>query len=73
LGGKKRVNITTTILVIGIIIGATIFLGFYLTSYYDYSILGVPSLEEFLTLLGLIILLICGFFLISHKTNRHQI
>jgi len=66
-------NITTTLLVIGIVIGATIFLGFYLTSFYDYSIFGVPSLEEFLAMLGLITLLICGFFLISYKTNRHQI
>ncbi len=66
-------NITTTILVVGIIIGATIFLGFYLTSFYDYSILGMPSLEEFLAMLGLITLLICGFFLISYKTNRHRI
>ena len=66
-------NITTTILVVGIIIGATIFLGFYLTSFYDYSILGMPSLEEFLAMLGLITLLICGFFLISYKANRHRI
>ena len=66
-------NITTTLLVIGIVIGAAIFFGFYLTSFYDYSILGIPSLEEFLAMLGLITLLICGFFLISYKTNRYQI
>jgi len=66
-------NITTTILIIGVIIGATVFIGFYLTSFYDYSILGLESLEEFITMFGLIILIICGFFLISHKTNRNQI
>ena len=66
-------NITTTMLVVGIIIGAAIFLGFYLTSFYDYSILGIPSLEEFLAMLGLITLLICGFFLTSYKTNIHRI
>lgn len=73
LGVEKRVNRTTTTLVAGIIIGAIMFLGFFLTSFYGYSLLGVQPLEEFLAMCGLLAFLISGFFLISLRTNRHKI
>jgi len=73
LGVKKRVNRTTTILFMGISIGFAMFLGFFLASSYGYSLLGIQPLEEFLAMCGLLAFLICGFFLISLKTNRHQI
>jgi len=73
LGVEKRMERTDTILVTLVIMGAVIFLGFYLTLFYDYSILGIQSLEEFLSMCGLLIFIISGFFLFSLKTNRYQI
>ncbi|MEA2022399.1 MAG: hypothetical protein U9N08_07990 [Candidatus Caldatribacteriota bacterium] len=72
LGVEKRVNRTTTILVTGSIIGVIMFLGFFLTSFYGYSLLGIQPLEGFLAMCGLLTFLICGFFLISLNANRHQ-
>ncbi len=72
LGVEKRVNRITTRLVTGIIIGAVMFLGFFLASFYGYSLLGIQPLEGFLAMCGLLVFLISGFFLISLKTNGYQ-
>jgi hypothetical protein len=70
---KGRMDRITTILISGFMIGTITFLGFFLTTIYDYSLLGIPSLEEFIAMCGLIILIISGFFLISLKTNSYQV
>jgi len=61
---------TSKITVSGIFIGALIFIGFYLSSLYDIHIIGIPSLEEFISMLGVLILIISGFFYFSLKTIK---
>jgi hypothetical protein len=68
LGVEWRMNRTTLILFIGFLIGLIMFLGFYIASANNYSIFGIPPLEEFIAMFGLIVIIICGFFLISLKT-----
>jgi len=63
-------NKISEILITGIIVGAILFIGFFISSYTKNSILGIPSLEEFISMIGLIVLFISGFFLISLKTNK---
>jgi hypothetical protein len=59
---------TAKITLAGIIIGILIFLGFYLSSLYNYSIIGIPSLEEFIAMIGVLLFIISGFFYFSYKT-----
>ena len=61
---------TNALLILGIIIGAIIFISFFTLTSFQYHIAGIPSLQDFLTMCGLIVLIICGFFWISHKTNN---
>ncbi|MCK5300256.1 MAG: hypothetical protein KAJ21_00035 [Thermoplasmatales archaeon] len=59
---------TTKITLVGIIFGALIFLGFYLASQNYYSIIGIPPLEEFIAMVGVLLFIISGFFYFSLKT-----
>ena len=61
---------TTKITFSGIVIGAIIFMGFYISSLYNIHIIGIPPLEEFIAMLGILILIICGFFYFSLKTIK---
>ena len=71
LGVEKRVDRTTKIIILGIIIGAFLFLGFYITSFYGYHLIGIPLLEEFIAMCGIILFIISGFFLVSLRTAGH--
>ncbi len=68
MGVEKRVDKTTKITLLGIILGAFIFIGFYLSALYDFKIIGIPPLEEFIAMLGVLIFIISGFFYFSLKT-----
>jgi hypothetical protein len=61
---------TNSLLVIGIIIGALIFISFFISTSIQYHIIGIPSLQDFLAMCGLIVSIVCGFFWISYKTNN---
>ncbi|MFE3846165.1 hypothetical protein ACFL1L_04840 [Thermoplasmatota archaeon] len=63
---------TTKITLLGIILGAFIFIGFYLSSLYDLNIIGIPPLEEFIAMLGVLIFIISGFFYFSLKTINQK-
>ena len=54
----------------GIIVGALLFIGFYLSNEFNYHIIGIPSLEEFIAMIGILIFIICGFFYFSLKTSN---
>lgn len=68
MGVEKRVDKTTKITLLGIILGAFIFIGFYLSALYDFNIIGIPPLEEFIAMLGVLIFIISAFFYFSLKT-----
>jgi hypothetical protein len=57
-----------TIAIIGIIAGAILFIGFYLANILKYSIIGIPPLEEFIAMIGILVFIISGFFYFSLKT-----
>ena len=52
----------------GIIVGALLFIGFYLSDILNYNLIGIPSLEDFIAMIGILILIISGFFYFSLKT-----
>ena len=58
--------------VIGVILGLATFLGFFLSSFYNYNFLGVPFLSDFLAMCGLIIFFISVFLLVSLKAPRYN-
>jgi hypothetical protein len=68
LGVEKRMDKTGKITLAGFIIGIMLFLGFYLSSLYNYSIIGIPPLEEFIAMVGVLLFIISGFFYFSYKT-----
>jgi hypothetical protein len=68
LGVEKRMDKTRKIIFTGIILGALLFLAFYLSSLYNYSIIGIPPLEEFIAMVGVLLFIISGFFYFSLKT-----
>ena len=57
-----------TITIIGIIIGAFLFLGFYISNVLNLTIIGLPSLEDFIAMIGILVFIISGFFYFSLKT-----
>jgi len=57
-----------TITIIGIILGAFLFLGFYISNVFNFDIIGVPSLENFIAMIGILVFIISGFFYFSLKT-----
>jgi len=59
---------TSKITLVGIMAGALIFIGFYISSLYNYHIIGIPPLEEFIAMLGVLLFIISGFFYFSLKT-----
>ena len=71
LTGDELMDRTNTLLILGIIIGAIIFICFFVSTSLQYHIIGIPSLQDFLAMCGLIVLLVCGFFWISLKTNNN--
>ena len=71
MGVEKRMDKTKKITLIGIIIGALLFIGFYISSMYKLHIIGIPPLEEFIAMIGIIIFFISGFFYFSMKTINH--
>ena len=62
---------TTTILSIGVIFGATIFLGFFGLIHLGYEVFGIPFLSNFIAMIGLILFFISGFFLFALKTPKY--
>jgi CHASE3 domain sensor protein len=68
LGVEKRMDKTGKITLAGFIIGMILFLGFYLSSLYNFSIIGIPPLEEFIAMVGVLLFIISGFFYLSYKT-----
>ena len=68
MGAEKRMDKTLKITLLGIIIGALLFIGFYITSMYNFHIIGIPPLEEFIAMIGIIIFFISGFFYFSMRT-----
>ena len=59
------------ITITGIIVGAILFIGFYLSDMLNYNLIGIPPLEEFIAMIGILILIISGFFYFSLKTINH--
>jgi hypothetical protein len=57
-----------TITIIGIIFGAILFLGFYISNVLNYNIIGIPSLRNFIAMIGILVFIISGFFYFSLKT-----
>ena len=68
MGVEKRMDKTSKITLWGIMSGALIFIGFYISSLYNYHIIGIPPLEEFIAMLGVLLFIISGFFFFSLKT-----
>ena len=71
LGVEKRMDKTTKITLLGIFLGALIFLGFYISKKFNFHIIGIPPLEEFIMMIGIILLFISGFFYFSMKTINY--
>jgi hypothetical protein len=70
MGVKRRMNKTKLILLSGVIIGLLLFFSFYLLSIFNLSIYGISPLNNFLSMCGLLITIISGFFLFSMITNH---
>ncbi len=60
----------TKITLIGFISGILLFLGFYISSLFNYSIIGIPPLEDFIAMIGVLLFIISGFFYFSLKTMK---
>jgi hypothetical protein len=71
LGVEKRMDKTKKITLLGIFLGALIFLGFYISQSFNFHIIGIPPLEEFIMMIGIIIFFISGFFYFSMKTINY--
>ena len=61
-----------TMAVIGAILGLATFLGFFLSSSYGHSFFGVPSLDNFLTMCGLIAFFIGISLIFLLKAPRYN-
>jgi hypothetical protein len=61
-----------TVAVIGTILGFATFLGFFLSSFYGHSFLGVPFLGNFLTMCGLIVFFINISLIFLLKAPRYN-
>jgi hypothetical protein len=70
LVGGRKMDKTTKITFSGIVIGALIFIGFYISTSYNIHIIGIPPLEEFIAMIGVLILIISGFFYFSLKNIK---
>ncbi|HDM67362.1 MAG TPA: hypothetical protein ENG62_03130 [Thermoplasmatales archaeon] len=57
----------TKILLTGLILGATLFIGLQLLNFLNY---GIHALNFFFSFIGLIIFLLSGFFFVSMKTAK---
>jgi len=61
-----------TMAVICAILGFSTFLGFFLSSSYGYSFFGVPSLDNFLAMCGLIVFFISISLIFLLKAPRYN-
>jgi hypothetical protein len=70
-GSNKRMDKTTKIVIISMIIGAILFLGFFIISYRGYEVIGIPYLGNFIAMIGIIIFFISGFLFFSLRVPKY--